>query len=215
MAIWKNDAEFDAAVKLLWDFLVISEKPVKSDAIFVFGGPFPVVAEHGAELYHRGFAPVIVVTGNRGSSSDPNRPEPEGLYFARILRERNVPASAIVVEHAAIHTGDNVRLGMEALNRFGVEPKTLVVVAHPYHTLRCIATFRKQFPRVTLRSCPPGGTASLYLRGRQYRIFAKRLIEELVRIRRYPGEGYTVPVEIPPKVEEKEAELRRLLERSE
>lgn len=45
------------------DFIFISDTPIKSDAIFLPGGSYPEQAEYAAELYKRGFAPVLIPSG--------------------------------------------------------------------------------------------------------------------------------------------------------
>lgn len=45
------------------DFIFVSDKPCKVDAIFLPGGSHPEQPEYAAELYKKGFVPICIVSG--------------------------------------------------------------------------------------------------------------------------------------------------------
>ena len=53
----------DRIITDISDFIFVSDKPCKVDAIFLPGGSHPEQPEYAAELYKKGFAPVCIVSG--------------------------------------------------------------------------------------------------------------------------------------------------------
>ena len=49
------------------DFIFIENEPEAADVIFIPGGPCGEIALHAAELYHQGYAPLLIPSGNSGS----------------------------------------------------------------------------------------------------------------------------------------------------
>ena len=45
------------------DFIFVSDPPVDADIIMVPGGSYPEPAEVAAQLYHEGYAPMILIGG--------------------------------------------------------------------------------------------------------------------------------------------------------
>ena len=45
------------------NYIFVSDKPEKSDAIFLPGGSHPEQPEYAAELYHKGFAKLLIPSG--------------------------------------------------------------------------------------------------------------------------------------------------------
>lgn len=90
----------------------------------------------GVELYQRGLAPVIVMTGG------PSARGVEADVMAEHARALGVPAGAIVRERRARDTAENARLSVELLCRDGPCPPRVIVVSSPYHLRRAVALFR-------------------------------------------------------------------------
>lgn len=120
-----------------------------ADAIVVLGNRPPRTAggavapetarrvRRGAELFARGLAPVLVVTGG---------PAPGGGSEAEVMsayaRELGVPADAIREERHARDTADNARLAIELLceGQRDCAPR-VIVVSSPYHLRRARRLF--------------------------------------------------------------------------
>lgn len=86
-----------------------------------------------AELYARGVAPFIVVSGSAVHPRD--TPHVEALEMRRALIERyGVPAAAIVVEPYARHTTTNLRNATRRLIALGAPlDREMLVVSNPGH----------------------------------------------------------------------------------
>lgn len=124
---------------------LIAMQPQKANAIIMIQGDrldrVPLVAD----LYNQGMAGQVVITGNneligRGKRNDEN--DIHLLEIKKLLVERSVPGSAIIIDDASLNTKDQavhciVRAKKEGWN-------TLIAVTSPYHTIRAYLTFVKQ-----------------------------------------------------------------------
>lgn len=129
----------------MWDYLALAETPRAADAIFVFGSRNLAVPARAAALYHEGHAPQVLVTGSYGCMTREVFPKPEALVFRDSLVEGGVSSSAILTEPVATNTLENVRLGVETLQRAGRMPSRVLLVAKGFVMRRCVATFAQQF----------------------------------------------------------------------
>ena len=111
----------------------------RADAIVVFGAaqyagrPSPVLEArlaHARELYRRGIAPRLVLTGGK----QPGDQFSEAQAAARWMRRRGVPASALVIEDASRSTSEQMHAVARIARRRGLD--TLVLVSDPPHMLR-------------------------------------------------------------------------------
>ena len=111
----------------------------KVDAVVVFGAaqyngrPSPVLKarlDHAADLYHRGFADTVVVTGGR----QPGDQFTEATASARYLATRGVPDSSIVRETQGHNSWQSLAAAARILQQRGDE--TVLLVSDPFHNLR-------------------------------------------------------------------------------
>ena len=137
----------------LWNFLAISDSPVRSDVIFVFGSQDLRVPRHAASLYRAGYAPTVLVTGHYGRMTRNIFEKPEALVFKDVLVRSGVPSQAIVVETTAQNTLENVTKGLSLLRQKGVSCQSVLLVAKPFVMRRCAATFARQAPDVRVSCC--------------------------------------------------------------
>jgi uncharacterized SAM-binding protein YcdF (DUF218 family) len=107
-------------------------------ALVVFGTNQAMPAVIAAARYHRGLAPLIIVTGgvNRHDGVV------EGREFARLLTAADVPASAIRVEDQSADTWQNVELSLPYLREALAMGLPLTAVSKWYHlrTVYCLRT---------------------------------------------------------------------------
>ena len=110
-----------------------------SDAIIVLGAaqydgrPSDVLAarlDHALELYERGVAPVIVVTGGRQAGDRFT----EATAAAQYLHERGVPDEAILRETTGRSSWESLAASARFLEARGWDRVTLV--SDPYHSAR-------------------------------------------------------------------------------
>jgi uncharacterized SAM-binding protein YcdF (DUF218 family) len=98
------------------------------------GRPSPVLAarlDHAAELWERGLAPVIIVTGGKQTGDRTT----QGLTGYQYLRDRSVPDEAIRVEVDGTNSYEELSASALIVGNEGGSPEVLVV-SSPYHALR-------------------------------------------------------------------------------
>jgi len=120
------------------EFLIVAEKPRPSDAIVVLAGDRGERTEYAADLYNRGFAPVMIISG--GVLYDE-------LIYARVMaehaRELGVSREAIILEDEAETTYENAVLTKKIIRQRGI--KSALVVSSPYHMRRVKFIFDRVF----------------------------------------------------------------------
>jgi uncharacterized SAM-binding protein YcdF (DUF218 family) len=120
-------------------------EPQSADAIVLLGcriGPsgrplLPAMrrAETAARAYHRGVAPVLVVSGGRRWGE-----HAEATALARELGREGVPESAIVEELCSLSTHENAVFSAAILRRLGA--RRAAIVTCWWHMPRALANFR-------------------------------------------------------------------------
>lgn len=189
----------EAALQVLWDYLLVAQPPAPSDVIFVFGSQDLAMPDRAAELYRGGHAPAVLATGGFGRMTRGVFDRPEALVFRDRLVAAGVPATAIVTETEAGNTLENVRLGLAALRRAGRPARSALLVAKGFVTRRAVATFAAQAPEVQVRACPPTTRLAEAI-DRLPDAFAARLVAEIDRLERYGTRGDIARQQIPPAV---------------
>lgn len=134
-----------AVVGLAWLWapllLCVENRPAPADAIVVLGGDFADRADRAAELFARGLAPRIVVSG-AGDHQD---------MFDR-LRLRGVPPPAVVSEPDSRNTWEDARFSMVRLRAVGAH--RVILVTSWYHSRRALACFAAVAPDTQFISLP-------------------------------------------------------------
>lgn len=103
------------------------------------GGALSAVVDErvcaGVELWHRGGAPILVVTGG----GPPGRVEADAM--ARRALELGVPQHALLVEREATSTADNARLVAAMLQERSC--RSVWIVSQPFHLRRAALLFHR------------------------------------------------------------------------
>lgn len=182
----------------LWDYHHMQHSLQKADCILALGSHDLRVADRAADLYLLGMAPLLICSGGLGNLTKEYWTEPEADQFARIAREKGVPAEHILVENRSTNTGENIRFTQELLAAKGLDPQSFIVVQKPYMERRSYATFKKHWPEKDLMVTSP------LLGFEEYpndEIPLERVIHimvgDLQRIKFYPERGFQVYQEIP------------------
>ncbi len=115
------------------DAIVILGAKLRADG--TLSGALEERVAAGVELWKRGAAPIVCVTGG----GPPGRVEAEAM--ARRARELGVPDEALRIESEAANTGDNARLAARLLAADGCQ--TVWIVSQPFHLLRARLLFYK------------------------------------------------------------------------
>lgn len=117
-----------------------------ADAIIVLGAaqyegrPSPVLKarlDHAAELWARGLAPRLIVTGGRGVGDTTS----EAAVGRRYLVQRGVPADSISMDTQGLTTSQSM-VAVRRLLRTESNP-TVLIVSDPFHMLRLAILARR------------------------------------------------------------------------
>jgi uncharacterized SAM-binding protein YcdF (DUF218 family) len=123
------------ALVIVWERL---DTRTPAHAIVVLGAaqydgkPSPVLrarVDHAVDLWQRGLAPLLIMTGGRGTGDTTTEAAVERRYAMR----RGVPDSAILVEPESRSTRESLR-NVAAMIRN--ESKEVILVSDPFHMLR-------------------------------------------------------------------------------
>ena len=150
----------------LTDFIFTEQKPEKADAIFVPGGLYGEIAQHAAELYQQGFAPLIVPSGKysivEGKFTEVQSPQKyKGRYFetesdflTQILVDEGVKKSDILQEKEASYTYQNALFTKDLLEKKGLHLKKVILSCQAYHARRCLMYYQLLYPKTEFYVVP-------------------------------------------------------------
>lgn len=185
---------------MLWEYLCVESRlPARADAI-VIGGAGSMIdsAERAAELYHAGISPCIVVSGFANPYH--RATETEATLLGRQLQRLAVPISAILFEHQAANTGENITRSAQLLEGMMIQSKDIILVHKPYMTRRFLATAEAQWlhprPRLYITSQPTMLEAYYRLYEATYGsavIMLTLMLGDYERIKTYPDKGFSTP----------------------
>lgn len=148
------------------NYIFISDKPEKSDVIFLPGGSHPEQPEYAAELYHKGFAKLLIPSGGVSVKRDkwPGVRSKSNIYngdyrsdcefFTDVFVKNGVPATAIIGEDKSGHTRDNAFLSRKVVDEKEIEIKTALIVCKAFHARRCLMLYQMAFPNTEIKVCP-------------------------------------------------------------
>ena len=148
------------------DFIFVSDEVEEVDAIFLPGGSHPEQPEYAAELYHKGYAKWLILSGGLSVKRDkwPGVRSKADIYngdyrsdcefFTDVLLKNGVPAPAIIGEDKSGHTRDNAFLSRKIVDEKGVDIKTALIVCKAFHARRCLMLYQMAFPDVNIKVCP-------------------------------------------------------------
>jgi len=132
-------ALFVLMIKLLGTFLVIEDRPKKSDAIVVLGGEEGADrVRTAAELFHKGFASRIILTGAPAGGEVGS-----AKYMSYQITKFGVPREALILENQAKTTHENATHVKAVVSSMGF--KSAIVVSSSYHMRRARMIFNKVF----------------------------------------------------------------------
>lgn len=113
------------------DFLVINEKPKKSDVVIVLSGGGIERIEKAVELYKQGYAPYIMISNGKE----------DNLYAAMI--NMGVPPNSIILENKASSTTESAYFTKELMIQHKF--KSAIVVSSNFHMRRVKSNYEKAF----------------------------------------------------------------------
>ena len=199
------DQQTFALAETLWNYHLLRHKVGKADAILVLCSHDERVAERAAQLFHEGFAPLLIFAGGQGAITKALWDEPEAERFARIAMSLNVPRGNILIEKNSTNTGENVQFTRKLLEEKGLDLQKFIVVQKPYMERRAYATFLRYWPEKDVIVTSPQVSFREYLAEYSNRTLTPAdvvgiMVGDLQRIKLYPALGYQIAQEIPDEV---------------
>lgn len=140
------NSEIIKKAKIIWDFLHTGDEIGKADCIFTMGSNDLRVAERSAELYHMGYADLLIFSGSLGRFTKSNWNKSEAETFAKIALDLGVPEDKIIKESKSTNSGENVVFTRGLIESLGLNLNSFILVQKPYMEKRALATFRKHWP---------------------------------------------------------------------
>ena len=196
-----NHGKIHKLAKILWDYHRLGHEIRPSQAMLVLGSHDLRVADHAAELYHRGFAPRIVFSGGFGNLTKGVWKVPEANLFAERARDLGVPEESLLLENRSTNTGENIRFTRDLLRREGIEIDRFLLVQKPYMERRAYATFRKQWPEKECQVTSPSISFEEYPTPEiPFEKVVNIMVGDLQRIRLYPERNFQIEQSIPERV---------------
>ena len=144
-----NTDAFEAA-QTLWDYMHMGHEPCAADCIIAGGSHDTRVAARAAQLYLEGLAPIVVMTGGLGRHTEGTGDLPEAERYAVVARDMGVPDDVILKEERSTNTGENAIFTRELLASNGIQVGSILIAHKPYMERRAYATFRQQWPDVSV-----------------------------------------------------------------
>lgn len=157
-AVDRRKEDFMKYYDYLTDFIFVSDRLQKADAIFIPGGLYGEIAVHAAWLYREGAAPFVVpsgkysiVLGAFGEVQSPDKYkgrkfETESDFLKQILLDEGVPEEAILQEKEAAYTYQNAIYTKKLLDEKKIPVKTAILSCQAYHARRCLMYYQLLFP---------------------------------------------------------------------
>jgi uncharacterized SAM-binding protein YcdF (DUF218 family) len=196
-----TDEAVDAWARRVWDYHLMHQTLAKADCIIVLGSHDTRVAERGAELMIAGWAPLLVMSGDRGALTKDLWQRPEAEVFAEAALRMGVPRDRILLETRSTNTGENVEFTRRLLEERGLRPRSAIAVQKPYMERRTYATFRRRWPELSLIVTSPQLDFDAYTSaGIPRDEVIQIMVGDLQRILLYARRGWQIPQEVPEPV---------------
>lgn len=189
----------------LWNYHLMKHQIAKADAILVLCSHDERVAERAAQLFHEGWAPLVIFSGGRGSITRALWDEPEAERFARIVVSLGVPRESILIEPHSTNTGENIQFTKQLVTERGLDLQKFILVQKPYMERRAFATVLKLWPEKEWIVTSPQVSFGEYVAHYTNRALSPAdvvgiMVGDLQRIKIYPARGYQIAQDIPDEV---------------
>ena len=159
------------------------------------------MAERAAEVFHEGWAPLVVFSGHLGAFTSETWTRSEAHVFADVAAARGVPRDRMLLEDRSTNTGENVAFSRTLLAAHGVRPRRVIALQKPYMERRTLATFQQVWPEVeVIVSSPRLGFDEYAPEGPAREDAIHVMVGDLQRLVVYAERGFSSRQEIPPEV---------------
>ncbi|OYV83504.1 MAG: hypothetical protein B7X04_03910 [Parcubacteria group bacterium 21-54-25] len=138
----QDDTAKQELLNNLYDYLSEQDESEQADLIFVFGAKQTFRIEKAVDLYKKGYAPKILVSGRSPSYENENTTS-EAEIFAQFAIKHGVPQDNIIVEKESITVPDNVKRSLNLLERESIKHDSIILVNSAFSQRRGWAHFNK------------------------------------------------------------------------
>lgn len=191
----------DDLARTLWDYMLLRHELVESDVILALGSHDTRVAEHAADIFIRGLAPLLVCSGNVGRLTSGRFRLSEAETFAEVAVAKGVRREAILLETRSTNTGDNITFSRELLATCGISPRSAIVVQKPYMERRAYATTLRRWPGLdVLVTSPPISFDNYATADLPKDLVISVLVGDVQRMRVYAERGFQIAQPVPDEV---------------
>ncbi len=121
------------------DFLALNQAPVGSDVIVVLGGGPPARVAKAVELYRKGYAPRLLMSG--GAVYSPWQDQAQHMRQQAV--ERGVPSDRILLDNRSLTTFQNALYTLQVMKAHHLT--SAIVVSSTFHMRRAWADFSYVF----------------------------------------------------------------------
>ena len=199
------DQQTYALAETIWNYHLMRHQVAKADAILVLCSHDERVAERAAQLFHEGWAPLVIFSGGHGSITRTLWDEPEAERFARIAVGLGVPRESILIEPHSTNTGENIHFTKRLVAERGLDLQKFIIVQKPYMERRAFATVLKLWPEKEWIVTSPQVSFREYVAHYTNRALSAGdvvgiMVGDLQRIKIYPARGYQIAQDIPDEV---------------
>ena len=198
--------DIDKQAKIIWDFMRMGQNTDKADALFLLASIDERVPLYAAELFKKGVAPLLIISGGAAHKDDLLKTQWEGTeaeHFAVIAEKQGVPEDKIIVENKATNTGENIRFVYDLLREKNISVRSFVLIQKPYMERRTYATFMKQWPDKNtdfVVTSPPIPFEGYFNEQNKKEDIINIMVGDLQRIKEYPAMGFQIEQKIPAEV---------------
>jgi uncharacterized SAM-binding protein YcdF (DUF218 family) len=188
-------------VQTLWDYHHLNHGLEKADVVLALGSSDIRTAERAAELFHGGYAPLIIFSGGSGRTTGAWKKSEAEIFTDRAV-EMGVPRECIILESKSSNTGENIIFTKKLLEEKGLNPRTFILVQKPYMERRAYATFKKHFTDIEPIVTSPQISFDEYVSrgGRTLEEQINILTGDTQRIGIYAEKGFMIHQEMPEEV---------------
>ena len=147
-------------IKDISDFIFVSDTAKDADIIMVPGGSWPELPEAAAQLYHEGFANMILISGGISITTsqffnDTATTEiytgdykTEYEFYKDVLIKNDVPERAIIGEDQSSFIRENSIYAKQLLDERQISVRSALLVCKSFHARRCLMSYQAAFPSV-------------------------------------------------------------------
>ena len=146
--VLKKDPEVISLLNKISRYLGEQDIKEKVDLIFVFGSKDLGRIRKAVSLWRKGLAEKILIAG-RARFDERERQQPEALVFKKEALKLGVPEEIIITEPDSITIADNVRSGLNLLDKKGIKYRKIMTIVYWYAQKRAWSHLIKYVPEGT------------------------------------------------------------------